>query len=100
MVGDRPEAAGERAFDVASLIRDRRPMLAQSGDMRAIMQRRLEQLTGELSLDRDRILAWAVAQTVHLGTWALSVDERTEGELEIACGRVLASLVSRGGAAG
>jgi streptomycin 6-kinase len=52
---DAKPLVGEREFDVASLIRDRRPTT------RAAMERRLDYLVDRLSLDRERTRGWATA---------------------------------------
>jgi streptomycin 6-kinase len=66
---------GEREFDVASLIRDRRPTT------KAQMERRLDYLVDRLSLDRERTRGWAIAHTL---AWNGSAEM-------IACARKLAS---------
>jgi streptomycin 6-kinase len=58
---DPKPLAGERAFDVASLIRDRR-----EGLTREIVRRRMDILVEELDLDRERVRGWAI---VHALAW-------------------------------
>ena len=55
---DAKPLVGEREFDVASLIRDRRPVT------KARMERRLDYLVDRLSLDRDRVRGWAIAHAL------------------------------------
>ena len=55
---DAKPLVGEREFDVASLIRDRRPVT------KAAMERRLAYLVDRLSLDRDRVRGWAIAHAL------------------------------------
>jgi len=55
---DPKPLVGEREFDVASLIRDRRPTT------KAVMERRLDYLVDRLSLDSERTRGWAIAHAV------------------------------------
>ena len=73
---DAKPLVGEREFDVASLIRDRRPTT------RAAMERRLDYLVDRLSLGRERTRGWAIA---HALAW--------NGDAEmVRCARLLAGL--------
>ena len=56
---DPKPIVGERAFDTASFIRDRRWELTA-----ATVERRLDRLVDELGLDRARMRDWALAHTV------------------------------------
>jgi streptomycin 6-kinase len=72
---DAQPLVGEREFDVASLIRDRRPTTGTE------MERRLDYLVERLDLDPQRTRGWAIA---HALAW--------NGDAEmIACARRLAS---------
>jgi streptomycin 6-kinase len=62
---DAKPLVGEREFDVASLIRDRRPAT------KAQMERRLDYLVDRLGLDRERTRGWAIA---HALAWNGSPD--------------------------
>jgi streptomycin 6-kinase len=68
---DPKPLAGERAFDAASLLRDRRPELATDPRPVARMRRRLDQLAEALELDRERMRRWAV---VHALAWGMEDD--------------------------
>jgi streptomycin 6-kinase len=71
---DAKPLVGEREFDVASLIRDRRPTT------KAAMERRLDYLVDRLDLDRERTRGWAIA---HALAW--------NGDSEmVECARLLA----------
>ena len=72
---DAKPLVGEREFDAASLIRDRRPVT------RAQMERRLDYLVDRLGLHRERTRGWAIA---HALAWNGSPDM-------IECARRLAS---------
>ena len=72
---DAKPLVGEREFDVASLIRDRRPASKQT------MERRLHYLVERLGLDAERTRGWAIA---HALAWNGSPEM-------IECARRLAS---------
>ena len=72
---DAKPLVGEREFDVASLIRDRRPVT------KARMERRLDYLVDRLGLDPERTRGWAIA---HALAWNGSPEM-------IECARRLAS---------
>jgi streptomycin 6-kinase len=59
LVIDPKPLAGEREFGVASLVR-----AFELGHSRRDVLYRLDRLTGELGLDRERARLWALAQTV------------------------------------
>jgi streptomycin 6-kinase len=69
---DPKPLVGERAFDVASLLRDRRGELAADPAPVRRIRRRLDQLAEALDLDRERMRRWAV---VHALAWGLCDDE-------------------------
>jgi streptomycin 6-kinase len=73
---DAQPLVGEREFDVASLIRDRRPATSRA------MERRLAYLVDRLSLDPERTRGWAIA---HALAWNGSAEM-------IACARLLAGV--------
>jgi streptomycin 6-kinase len=62
---------GERAFDVASLLRDRRPELVADPAPARRVRRRLDQLAAELDVDRERARRWGV---VHALAWGVADD--------------------------
>jgi streptomycin 6-kinase len=69
---DPKPLVGERAFDVASLLRDRRDELAIDPSPSRRIRRRLDQLSADLGLDRERTRRWAV---VHALAWGLEADD-------------------------
>jgi streptomycin 6-kinase len=76
---DPKPIVGERAFDVASLLRDRR------WDIRAtVIRRRLDQLTAELGLERGRMRGWGI---VHALYWGIGSD-KVEPDM-VECARIL-----------
>jgi streptomycin 6-kinase len=72
----------EPAFDTASLLRDRRDELALEPHPERRLRRRLDQLSSELGLDRERMRGWAV---VHAVAW-------NGNEQMIACARGFSSI--------
>jgi streptomycin 6-kinase len=74
---------GEREFDAASLLRDRRDELGSPDDARRI-RRRLDILEDELGLDRERMRRWGIA---HALAWGVS-GEKLEDDM-IRCAELL-----------
>jgi streptomycin 6-kinase len=61
---------GEREFDAASLLRDRRWLLGAGSAN--VMRRRLDLLSAELDLDRERMRGWGI---VHALAWGVSATK-------------------------
>ena len=80
---DPKPLVGEREFDAASLLRDRRWLLGAAGDG-ARVRRRLDLLEAELGLDRERMRKWGIA---HALAWGVS-GRKVEGDM-IECARLL-----------
>jgi streptomycin 6-kinase len=78
---DPKPIVAEPAFDVASLLRDRRWSID-----RAIIQRRVDLLAAELDLDRDRMRGWGLVHALH---WGVGPD-KIEPDL-VECARLLAA---------
>jgi len=55
---------GERAFDTVALLGNPMPQIADWPELPRILRRRIAQLSAEAALDRARVEAWALAQTV------------------------------------
>jgi streptomycin 6-kinase len=68
---DPKPLVGDRAFDLASLLRDRRDELAREPAPVRRMRRRLDRLAGGLEVDRERARRWAV---IHALAWGLEDD--------------------------
>jgi len=79
---DAKPLLAERAFDTASLVRDRRPQLVREAHPERRLRRRLDLLSAELDLDRERMRGWGI---VHAIAW-------NGDEAMIACARWLSSL--------
>ena len=82
---DPKPLVGEREFDTASLLRDRRQELNRDPKPDRTVRRRLDQLTSELALDRGRMRGWGIA---HALAWG--INESVVLEDMIACARWLA----------
>lgn len=80
---DPKPLVGEREFDAASLLRDRRWLLGGVGDA-ARIRRRLDLLSSELGLDRERMRRWGIA---HALAWGYSGRKVEAGMIE--CARLL-----------
>lgn len=67
---DPKGVVGEAAYETAALLHN--PVGALDGpDPRALLERRLDVLSGELRLDRGRVRAWGLAQAVLAAYWSL-----------------------------
>ena len=80
---DPKPLVGEREFDAASLLRDRRWLLGSAEDG-ARIKRRLDLLTAELGVDRERMRRWGIA---HALAWGVS-GRKLEADM-IECARLL-----------
>lgn len=78
---DPKPLVGERAFDLASHVRDRRPNLRDDSGSRAVVRRRLERLCSSLDVDHDRARGWAVA---HALAWSIDPEEDFYPDLVLA----------------
>jgi streptomycin 6-kinase len=78
---DPKPIVGEPAFDVASLLRDRRWSIRG-----AVIGRRLDLLAAELGLERRRMQGWALVHALH---WGIGPDKIEPDMVE--CARLLAA---------
>ena len=78
---DPKPLVGERAFDTAWLLRNRRASVVTDRHPRLRMRRRLDLLAAELALDRERMRAWGVARAV---AWGLDSGRAHRGHIEYA----------------
>jgi streptomycin 6-kinase len=74
---------GERAFDAASLLRDRRWELGQPDDARRL-RRRLDVLAEELVVDRERMRRWGITHALAWGVSGMKLEDDM-----IHCARLL-----------
>jgi streptomycin 6-kinase len=80
---DPKPLVGEREFDTASLLRDRRDELESEPQPAQRIRRRLDQLAADLGLDRERMRSWGVAHALAWGLEDDGYDERM-----VACARL------------
>ncbi|ARZ67558.1 aminoglycoside phosphotransferase family protein [Streptomyces sp. HU2014] len=79
-IAPRP-LVGERAYDLAWLVRDRADTLLASPGAAAAARRRVAKLADSLEVDAERLRGWAVVRAVCEGVGELSVGVRGRGEL-------------------
>ncbi|CAL9537726.1 hypothetical protein SUDANB106_04189 [Streptomyces sp. enrichment culture] len=79
VVGPDP-LVGERAYDLARLVRDRLHDLAAGSGAPAIARRRVAKLANSLEVDRDRLRGWSLYRAVESGARHLAAGERADGE--------------------
>jgi streptomycin 6-kinase len=84
---DPKPLAGEREFDTAALLRDRRWELGCDLRPHRMLTRRLDELAAALDLDRERMRGWGVAHTL---AWAFERDRVLPDHIE--CARLLAAI--------
>ncbi|GAB2920012.1 aminoglycoside phosphotransferase family protein [Streptomyces mayteni] len=78
-VGPEP-LVGERAYDLARLVRDRLHDLMASPGAAAITRRRLGRLADSVELPAERLRGWALFRAVESAGRAWSAGRRTEAE--------------------
>ncbi|MEU2673779.1 aminoglycoside phosphotransferase family protein [Streptomyces sp. NPDC007164] len=81
-VGPEP-LVGERAYDLARLVRDRVEDLIASPGGAVTARRRVKKLADSLDVDRERLHGWTLFRAVESGTRALAAGRRQEGELTL-----------------
>ncbi|MBX7550509.1 aminoglycoside phosphotransferase family protein [Streptomyces sp. NPDC004232] len=79
-VGPDP-VAGECAFDLARLVRDRVEDLIASPSGAATVRRRIKRLAESLEVDQERLRGWTLFRAVESGVRALRVGRPKDGEL-------------------
>lgn len=79
-VGPDP-LAGEPAYDLARLVRDRLHDLMASTGAAAATRRRVNKLADSLDVERERVRGWALYRAVESGVRNLAGGNRTDGEM-------------------
>jgi streptomycin 6-kinase len=74
LVIDPKPLVGEREFSLAPIVR-----APELGHDERSLRRRLDRLTEELGLDRERVRLWAMVQTV---AWAIDTGEADPGQVQ------------------
>ncbi|MFC4612320.1 aminoglycoside phosphotransferase family protein [Streptomyces maoxianensis] len=81
-VGPEP-LVGERAYDLARLVRDRVEDLIATAAGASAARRRVNKLADSLEVNRERLRGWTLFRAVESGTRALAAGRRREGELAL-----------------
>ncbi|MGW3628388.1 aminoglycoside phosphotransferase family protein [Streptomyces sp. NPDC000880] len=81
-VGPEP-LVGERAYDVARLVRDRVEDLIATSAGASAARRRVNKLADSLEVDRERLRGWTLFRAVESATRAMTAGRRREGELTL-----------------
>ncbi|MFD5870302.1 aminoglycoside phosphotransferase family protein [Streptomyces sp. NPDC060322] len=81
-VGPEP-LTGERAYDLARLVRDRVEDLIASPGGAATARRRVKKLAESLEVDQARLRGWTLFRAVESGTRALTAGRGQDGELSL-----------------
>ncbi|MFP1627695.1 aminoglycoside phosphotransferase family protein [Streptomyces sp. 5K101] len=81
-VGPEP-VVGERAYDLARLVRDRVEDLVAAAAGASSARRRVNRLADSLEVDRDRLRGWTLFRAVESGVRAVASGRRAEGELAL-----------------
>ncbi|MFE0703892.1 aminoglycoside phosphotransferase family protein [Streptomyces sp. NPDC058872] len=79
-VGPEP-LVGERAYDLARLVRDRVEDLVAASSGASAARRRVNKLADSLDVDRERLRGWTLFRAVESGTRALAAGRRQDAEL-------------------
>ncbi|MET9935042.1 MULTISPECIES: aminoglycoside phosphotransferase family protein [unclassified Streptomyces] len=79
-VGPEP-LVGERAYDLARLVRDRVEDLVAASAGASAARRRVNKLADSLDVDRERLRGWTLFRAVESGTRALAAGRRQDAEL-------------------
>ncbi|MFC7919740.1 aminoglycoside phosphotransferase family protein [Streptomyces cinereoruber] len=79
-VGPEP-LVGERAYDLARLVRDRVEDLVAASAGASAARRRMNKLADSLDVDRERLRGWTLFRAVESGTRALTAGRRQDAEL-------------------
>jgi streptomycin 6-kinase len=78
---DPKPLVGDRAYDLAWLVRDRLETLAASPGPQAAARRRVAKLSDALDVDQERLRGWTLFRAVQAGVWSFTVGDREGGEL-------------------
>ncbi|MFB7373764.1 aminoglycoside phosphotransferase family protein [Streptomyces sp. NPDC056222] len=79
-VGPEP-LVGERAYDLARLVRDRVEDLVAASAGASAARRRVNKLADSLEVDRERLRGWTLFRAVESGTRALAAGRHQDAEL-------------------
>lgn len=82
---------GEPAYETGALLRNSLPDLLNMPQARRVLARRVDQLSAELGLDRERIRGWGISQAV-LSVWWGIEDENKVYEDDLLCAELLTQI--------
>ena len=85
---DPKGVVGEPMYDAVYFCRS---LLSAAVDPRKVLLRRLDQLAAELGLERSRMVAWGLAQSILTGWWSFE-DHGCGYEPDIACAEMFDEL--------
>ncbi len=85
---------GEPAYETGALLRNQLSVVFEGPQPVRIMARRVEQLAGELGLDRSRVRGWGLAQSVLSMWWSIEdFGHLVDYDMEtLACAELLAAI--------
>jgi streptomycin 6-kinase len=86
---DPKGVVGEREFEVYALLRNPYGWAARQSDLRRELIRRLDQLSEQLDLDRDRMRLWSVAQCVLSAWWDVNADNPNGNQVDLHIADIL-----------
>jgi streptomycin 6-kinase len=83
---------GDPGYETGLLFYNPIPLIFRLPNLRQILARRVDQLAAELSMERERIRGWGLAQCILSAWWDIE-DERQDLPRDvIACAEILAEL--------
>jgi streptomycin 6-kinase len=85
---------GEPAYETGALLRNQLSVVFENLQPGRVMARRVDQLAGELGLDRSRVRGWGLAQSVLSMWWSIEDFGHLEDyDMEtLACAELLAAI--------
>jgi streptomycin 6-kinase len=89
---DPKGVVGEPAYEVGALLRNPLPQVATWPELERVQARRVALLAEMLGFERQRIVAWGIAQAV-LAAWWSYEDHGDGGQAMLACAEALADLL-------
>lgn len=81
---------GEPAYEPGALLRNPIPEIATHPNLARLLSRRVDLLSEQLDLDRQRVRGWGIAQAVLSAWWDIEGDTG-DWEVPIACAEALAA---------
>jgi streptomycin 6-kinase len=83
---------GEPAYEPGTMLRSLRPDLLNGPEPEAVIARRADILAAELDLERERLLAWGLAQAVLSAWWSIE-DHGGGWEQAIRCSKLIDTVM-------